>query len=312
MQGLRKTALSSMGSQCQKEVGRMKAFNVISGFFAVFLGCALVVFTIIVPTSARADNCIASFDVSSNTLHVPCFTLGNQSFWLDLGLVSANPVQLQLTNFGTNGATCAQDDVQNGIYRSCNYSPLDVGDTWIYDLNGFRKSVTVSSESHTFSGGTGVRVNYWADPCVPQDIFEAQGQNGIEAFGVYDRDKGTYIDFSSEFSNPLLILMPQVLTIGDSWTDVGSSSSVTFRFIGVEDVIVPAGTFPSCLKIQADIVDSGKGSYTTVFWYAKNVGIVKVLRTIESPQGYQGCIIVTPEYPSMELLSATINGVTYP
>jgi hypothetical protein len=42
----------------------------------------------------------ASFDFIKNTLHIPCLKLWGTSFWLDLGLVSYDPIQLQLKDYG--------------------------------------------------------------------------------------------------------------------------------------------------------------------------------------------------------------------
>ncbi len=42
----------------------------------------------------------ASFDVPSATLHVPCFGFGERNYWLDLNLVSPDPIRFELKNLG--------------------------------------------------------------------------------------------------------------------------------------------------------------------------------------------------------------------
>ena len=51
--------------------------------------------------SPTIDSCKASFDMFTNTLHVPCLEMG-KSYWLDLELISSEPVQLELKGFGEN------------------------------------------------------------------------------------------------------------------------------------------------------------------------------------------------------------------
>lgn len=80
----------------------MKKVNVFSRLFVIFSFCVMVMTFGVVQASAQTNECTASFDYQSNTLHVPCFSMNNQSFWLDLALISFNPMELQLTNAGEN------------------------------------------------------------------------------------------------------------------------------------------------------------------------------------------------------------------
>ncbi len=49
----------------------------------------------------NTDNC-STFDIFSNTLHVPCFNGGSTMYWLDLELTGSEPVTLELKDLGTN------------------------------------------------------------------------------------------------------------------------------------------------------------------------------------------------------------------
>ncbi len=51
--------------------------------------------------SPSQDGCEASFNMFTNTLHVPCLEMG-KSYWLDLELINSEPVQLELKGFGEN------------------------------------------------------------------------------------------------------------------------------------------------------------------------------------------------------------------
>ncbi len=44
----------------------------------------------------------ATFNDSNSTLHIPCFSFGAATYWLDLRLISTSPVHLELTDFGEN------------------------------------------------------------------------------------------------------------------------------------------------------------------------------------------------------------------
>ena len=51
--------------------------------------------------SKKTDNC-STFDIFSNTLHVPCFDGGSTTYWLDLELTGSEPVTFELKDLGTN------------------------------------------------------------------------------------------------------------------------------------------------------------------------------------------------------------------
>ncbi len=53
------------------------------------------------PIETRDAQC-ATFDFFTLTLHVPCFASQGISYWLDLGLISTNPIRFTLTGWGEN------------------------------------------------------------------------------------------------------------------------------------------------------------------------------------------------------------------
>jgi hypothetical protein len=190
-----------------------------------------------------------------------------------------------------------------------DYYPLDTGNTWTWVANS---GITrVVDEFHTFSGGTGQRIESTSNVCVPYDNFVTKNQDGEPVIvGLYDRSKDEYIDIPKQDS---FVILQKGMQIGDSWVfDPDEDVTITFTFMGMETVIVPAGTFSDSIRIRAVVVDTDANSatYTTVFWYAKNVGLVKVERTYESPIGHEGCMAVTSANPLAELQSAIINGVS--
>jgi len=144
---------------------------------------------------AGNNACTAATDMQTNTLHVPCLEHVGKEYWVDFDITSMSPVQLQLKKAGKNTTTCQDDDTAQGIYRGCNYFPLDTGNMWNFNEITF----TVSGATHTFSGGTGKRVNNLAGYCVSQDIFLASNDNGIVFFGTYERDESSYEEFPVQY-----------------------------------------------------------------------------------------------------------------
>lgn len=62
----------------------------------------------------------ATFNASTNTIHIPYFELGGNNYWLDLKLVDSNPLQFKIVNYGQNAnvkncEACATFDANNQI-----------------------------------------------------------------------------------------------------------------------------------------------------------------------------------------------------
>jgi len=99
---------------------------------------------------------------------------------------------------------------------------------------------------------------------------------------------------------------------------------VTVKFLGFEDISVPAGTFKDCLKTSYRFTNSFQNEYNgrkraisveDILWEAKGTGVVKI-KTNEISyinQNDDDSIINTVfEGGISELSSATVDGVNYP
>ncbi len=53
-------------------------------------------------TSPNTPSSCASFNIFTNTLHVPCLDLGTENYWLDMMLEGTDPIRFTLTDFGGN------------------------------------------------------------------------------------------------------------------------------------------------------------------------------------------------------------------
>lgn len=286
----------------------MKKVNVFSELIMVFSFCVMSMTFSILQASAETNECAASFDFQSNTLHVPCFSLDNQSFWLDLGLISANPIQLQMNNYGANaGAACSDDDVQNGIYRICNYFPLAAGNSWRYTTGNY----TIMNETRTCASGySGIR---YGTTTYEYDDFIAVSEEGFMFPGCH-YNKGILEDWGIS----IVFIKPQ-MQIGETVSATiapgiihQNGTTLDSTLIGVETITVPAGTF-NTLKFEILVNDIGECSYKTTLWFGKGLGPVKIARTNANPANCLGCIFCFDKLNTpAELVSAAVGGNAIP
>ncbi len=81
---------------------------------------------------STTDQC-ATYNFQSSTLHIPCLTIGQENYSLDLKLINKNPVQLEL-----QGMAKPQDDQENTIFRGWVTlgKPVSGASLNIYSLDG--------------------------------------------------------------------------------------------------------------------------------------------------------------------------------
>jgi len=206
---------------------------------------------------------------------------------------------------------CQDDDLLSGIYRICNYLPLNPGNQWIYTTGDY----TVLNETYMSSyGWSAVRL---ATRTYEFDVFTQNCENGLAIVARYDLCDDEFYEFDSP-----IVLIPPEMRIGDPirktymWPD-GSVSYLTTRLVGPETITVPTGKF-NALRFDIDADDVGKCTYTTRLWLVKSLGIVKMHRVNATPANCGGCIFTcrcgdnlglvnTPA----ELVSAIVDGKRY-
>jgi len=206
------------------------------------------------------------------------------------------------------GWQCQDDDNTNGVYRICNYLPLNPGNQWIYST-GDR---TVLNETYTTSTGhCGIRFGTIA---YESDMFIENAGDGLLIIAKYETPEKDFLEF-----NPPILLIGAEMKIGENvshsidWPD-NSSTLINTTLMDSETITVPSGEYPT-LKFKIFIEDVGKCTYYTYVWFAKNIGIVKIQRGNANPPDCDGCIFVC--HPSnnlntpAELVSAIVNGHNY-
>jgi len=181
-----------------------------------------------------------------------------------------------------------------------DYFPLGEGDTWTYnsDWGAYTKTVSGTEE-------------IWGETCI-RVVFD----EGTVEWYQTDSD-GVRFWGSQSPGEPQLTVNPPLFTPNGLYPGDEAASDTTLyldgvpqgqlvatgRFVGFEDVTVPAGTFVNCLKLEGQI-DAPPGyeemEEPEYIWYALGVGVVK---TDSRPLGGDSW---------RELLSATIGGTPYP
>jgi len=185
---------------------------------------------------------------------------------------------------------------------SRRYYPLNVEDVYIYS-GKFRTVVTSGQYGDLY---TRTYLDSTGDLLMWEDLK-------VNSEGVYLNNRIIVNgDIPEIHFEPPLPVAPWSDLIGDTlhfttW-EVRSDSinshlraHVEYEIIDIEDLTLPAGEFPRCIKVRMNYrtVDVGAARLLdgeSMFWYAQDVGIVKFITPAESG----------------ELLQATIGEKTYP
>jgi len=176
------------------------------------------------------------------------------------------------------------------------YFPLAEGDTWNYGPPG-TYTQTISGTA-TLRGRTFIcKVNF-----AENEISYYQSAPEGFYFG------GDYYDDETMAIEPPF-LYPSGMALGETRNATGSmylddvlqgAMSASLTLLGEDDVTVPAGFFPSCVKIELHVALPNDSEVHQFEWYAAGVGLVMRDDTAFGGDDYQ------------ELFSGTIGGITYP
>jgi len=181
--------------------------------------------------------------------------------------------------FAQSGCNNDDDQGPTGPSHGLNadtYMPLKVGALWTYVISGsVEGEVFTDTTTGTIFGTTTVEENnktYFILGGSGEDSIYLRIENNI----VYQFSPGEfqelpYFNFNKE--------------VGQSWEIFNESNplgsmTVIGKFLGTEDIIVPAGTFTNCAKFEnivSVIIFNPSETFegTDIVWLAPNVGIVK-------------------------------------
>ncbi len=210
-------------------------------------------------------------------------------------------------------------------YNLTNYYPLNQGDTWTYSTiwGGYEETeVVLIDGTETFGSVDAVKMYFYYgayDWEYNALLWTVEGQKDYK----WVWDNGTeYEIYTEPITNA-----PVEMSIGQThqdfaeyigyWNDIQDwtgNETTTLTLLGVETITVPAGTFEALKFTYTNYwFDDEGGWYGTdsaVNWLAEGIGIIKEIgnETEYDPDEDETYIW---DY-SMELINATIDGVSYP
>jgi hypothetical protein len=179
-------------------------------------------------------------------------------------------------------------------YWLSDYYPLGQGDTWTYTAGPGSTTQTVIGTAVLWGREYVCRVNAAENQVSYEQVTSAGYYHGGEFY------QGHLTTFYPAFFTPNGMRPGDILQQTSSMYvdgELQGDASVTGELLGIEDVTVPAGFFPACLKLDmCPLVGPGGKRW----WWAEGVGQV---RSDETPFGG------THDHL---LLSAVVGGVHYP
>jgi hypothetical protein len=202
--------------------------------------------------------------------------------------------------------------LEEPTFSTREYYPLEVGDSWTYQ---------------TAYGGSLVLTITGTEEICGQQCVRLDSSSGDTSYWINDETgayMARYVNSTSDYTDfcPPMKMTPPQLYLGlqslNPFYDAGyfyppgiplGSLDGWSNFVvkGLEDVTVPAGTFPDCIRATFifSYTEPVQGQYairTEESWYAKDVGIVKRMAT----ELYcQGGYIFHSSLESLELVDSS-------
>jgi len=154
------------------------------------------------------------------------------------------------------------------------YYPLKVGSEWTYKVQGGPIKVKVASAEKVSGGANGYKLETSAGNKVSASETVAVTKDGVQRYNVNGLNPTT----------PILFLP----TDTDKTTEWNVDTEVSNQKIkgtfksSKEKVTVPAGTYEAAVHVVGRDMTIGATTTTVEYWFAKDVGIVKLRFTLGS------------------------------
>ncbi|MFH0888435.1 MAG: cytochrome c oxidase assembly factor Coa1 family protein [Planctomycetota bacterium] len=190
--------------------------------------------------------------------------------------------RLTLIDWGVKCDSNENQTAETIVVNPTDYLPLKIGNKWVYKVTSHggigRKEEEASEIIYTvtstqkYNGEECFVIEGQRKEANPQPIFYKATLDGIISYhGIRG---GNAIDFDSPFVD-----IKNPLKIGEAWTGKGNLGNLEFNFSTIftkqEEIITPAGKF-QCIKIER-VCRFGNTESKDIYWYAKNVGLVKMI-----------------------------------
>lgn len=168
-----------------------------------------------------------------------------------------------------------------------NYYPDEFGNTWrLRSTDGVDEKI-VTIEGPEVVNGEELRIITDQTPHDLSKLYVKTEPDGIKLYRLI-AEVAPLGEVIFDVSPPQLYL-PNPIDLGTKWT-IESESSVPLlgkiqsmidsEVVAIDDVNVPAGSFPNSLRIDQEvtnIVSIGNVDLTMTMWLAPNVGLVKAI-----------------------------------
>jgi len=153
------------------------------------------------------------------------------------------------------------------------YYPLKEGSEWTYKVQGGPIKVTVKGKEKV-KDGTGYKLETTAGGKVSATETGGYTKEGVERFNVNGLNPDA----------PILFLPADPMAKKEWNVDTkvgGQEIKGTFK-ANKEKVVVPAGTYEDAIHVKGADMTIGATKTTVEYWFAKDVGIVKLKFTLGS------------------------------
>ena len=153
------------------------------------------------------------------------------------------------------------------------YYPLKEGTEWTYKVQGGPIKVKVAGKEKV-SAGTGYKLETTAGNKVSATETVAVTLEGVKRFNVNGLNPDA----------PILFLPTDPMTTKEWTVDTkvgGQEIKGTFK-ANKEKVVVPFGTYEDAIHVKGADMTIGATKTTVEYWFAKDVGIVKLKFTLGS------------------------------
>ncbi len=151
------------------------------------------------------------------------------------------------------------------------YYPLKVGSEWKYKVQGGPISVKVTG-SEKVANQAGYKLETTAGSKVSATEVVAVTKEGVLRYNVNGLN-----------AEPPIMFLPADPTATKEWNVdskvAGQQIKGTFK-VTMEDVTVPAGTYQKAVHVKGSDMTIGSTKTTVEYWFAKDIGIVKLKFTL--------------------------------
>ncbi len=169
-----------------------------------------------------------------------------------------------------------------------NYYPDEFGNTWrLRSTDGVDDRI-VTIEGPEIVNGEELKIIADQTNADTNRLYVKTEPDGIKLYRLI-ANVALFGEIIFDYSPPQFFL-PNTIDLGTKWTIEGEASipllgqinsTTDSEVVAIDDITVPAGSFPNSLKIEQDVMNilpiGGNVDLSMTMWLAPNVGLVKAI-----------------------------------